>query len=99
MYMAIKLKPLNDKVVIEKEEELTKTKSGIVLPDNAKEKSQTGKVIAVGDGRTLDNGNKVAPVVKIGDRVYYSKYVGSEIKLDDKEYIILAESDILAIVG
>lgn len=97
--MAIKLKPLNDKVVIEKEEELTKTKSGIVLPDNAKEKSQTGKVIAVGDGRTLDNGNKVAPVVKIGDRVYYSKYVGSEIKLDDKEYIILAESDILAIVG
>lgn len=97
--MAVKLKPLNDKVIIEKEEELSKTKSGIVLPDNAKEKSQTGKIVAVGEGRVLDSGAKVAPVVKVGDRVYYSKYAGSEIKLDEKEYIILSESDILAIVG
>jgi chaperonin GroES len=96
--MALKIKPLYDKVVVEKEEEVGKTKSGIVLPDNAKEKSQTGKVIAVGSGRVLDNGSKVTPEVKPGDRVYYSKYAGSEIKMEDKEYIILAESDILAIV-
>ena len=97
--MAAKLKPLHDKVIIEKEEELGKTKSGIVLPDNAKEKSQTGKVIAVGGGRVLDNGTKVTPEVKAGDKVFYSKYSGTEIKIDDHEYIILSESDVLAIVN
>jgi len=97
--MAIKLKPLGDKIVIEKEVEGNVTKSGIVLPDNAKEKSQTGTVVAVGAGRVLDNGTKVTPEVKAGDVVYYSKYGGSEIKIDDKEYLILVESDILAIAG
>jgi chaperonin GroES len=93
-----KLKPLADKIVIEKSAEETVTKSGIVLPDNAKEKPQTGKVIAVGSGKITDNGTKVPSEVKVGDVVYYSKYSGSEIKIDGKEYIILTENDILAIV-
>ncbi len=93
-----KLKPLADKVVIEKAAESTVTKSGIVIPDNAKEKPQTGKVVAVGSGKVLDNGTKVAPEVKVGDTVYYSKYSGTEVKIDGKEYIILSESDLLAIV-
>jgi chaperonin GroES len=97
--MTTKIKPLADKVVIEKSPEETKTKSGIVLPDNAKEKPQTGKVIAVGSGKVMDNGSKAVPEVKAGDIVYYSKYSGTDIKVDDKEYIILSESDILAIVG
>lgn len=93
-----KLKPIGDKVVIEKAAEETVTRSGIVLPDSAKEKPQTGKVVAVGSGRTLDNGTKKELEVKKGDLVYYSKYSGTEVKLDDKEYIILTESEILAIV-
>jgi chaperonin GroES len=97
--MAIKLKPLHDKVIIEKAEATSITKSGIVLPDNAKEKSQTGKVVAVGTGKVLDNGTKIEMAVKAGDEVYYSKYSGTEVKINDKEYIILSESDILAIVG
>jgi len=97
--MTVKLKPLNDKVVIEKAEEVSVTKSGIVLPDNAKEKPQTGKIIAIGAGKTLENGTKVPFEVKVGDTVYYSKYSGTEIKVDGKEYVIIAEGEILAIVG
>jgi chaperonin GroES len=74
-----------------------KTKSGIVLPDAAKEKPSEGTVVAVGTGRILDNGQKVAIEVKVGDLVIYSKYGGTEVKLDSEEYIILAERDILAI--
>lgn len=96
--MTAKLKPLGDKVIIEKAEEVAQTKSGIILPDNAKEKPQTGKVVAVGAGKTLENGTKVSAEVKVGDMVYYSKYAGTEVKLDNKEYMILAESDILAII-
>ena len=97
--MTVKLKPLHDKVVIEKAEEVSVTKSGIVLPDNAKEKPQTGKIIAVGTGKTLDNGTKVPFEVKVGDTVYYAKYSGTEVKVDGKEYIILAEGEILAVVA
>ncbi|MDR1323277.1 MAG: co-chaperone GroES [Candidatus Margulisbacteria bacterium] len=96
--MAVKLKPLHDKIVIEKPEEEKATKSGIILPDNAKEKPQTGKVIAVGNGKTLDNGTKLPLEIKVGDTVYYSKYSGTEIKIEEKEYIIIAENDVLAIV-
>ena len=96
--MAVKLKPLHDKIVIAKPEEEKTTKSGIILPDNAKEKPQTGKVVAVGAGKTLDNGTKVPLEIKVGDTVYYSKYSGTEIKVDEKEYIIIAEGDVLAIV-
>ncbi|MDR1453640.1 MAG: co-chaperone GroES [Candidatus Margulisbacteria bacterium] len=97
--MAVKLKPLHDKIVIEKPEEEKATKSGIILPDNAKEKPQTGKVIAVGSGKALDNGTKTPLEIKVGDTVYYSKYSGTEIKIAEKEYIIIAESDVLAIVA
>jgi chaperonin GroES len=74
-----------------------KTKGGIVLPDTAKDKPQEGEVIAVGPGRVLDNGTKVAPEIKVGDRVIYSKYSGSEIKIEGDDYLIIRESDILAV--
>ncbi|MCP8617830.1 co-chaperone GroES [Salirhabdus salicampi] len=93
------LKPLGDRVVIEVVEQEEKTSSGIVLPDSAKEKPQEGKVVAVGTGRITDNGEKVALEVSEGDRVVYSKYAGTEVKYDGKEYLILRENDILAIVG
>ncbi|MFS8630713.1 MAG: co-chaperone GroES [Bacillales bacterium] len=92
------LKPLGDRVVIEIIETEEKTASGIVLPDTAKEKPQEGKVVAVGKGRVLDNGERVAPEVEVGDRIIFSKYAGTEVKYDGKEYLILRESDILAVV-
>ena len=93
------LKPLGDRVVVEHVEQEEKTAGGVFLPDTAKEKPQEGRVLAVGPGRVLDNGNTVAPAVKAGDRVIYSKYSGSEIKLDGKEYLIISEKDVLAIVA
>ncbi|AZR71992.1 co-chaperone GroES [Anoxybacter fermentans] len=92
------IKPLGDRVVLKPIERVEKTKSGIVLPDTAKEKPMEGEVIAVGEGRLLDNGTKVAPTVKTGDRVIYAKYAGTEVKIDDQEYLIISEKDILAIV-
>jgi len=92
-----KLTPIGDRVVVKPEPEEEKTKSGIVLPDTAKEKPSEGTVIAVGPGRVLDNGLKVPLEVKIGDRVIYSKYGGTEVKIDGEEYIILSERDILAV--
>lgn len=91
------LRPIGDRVVVKPEPEEMKTKSGIVLPDSAKEKPSEGTVVAVGTGRVLDNGQKVAVEVKIGDKVIYSKYGGTEVKLENEDYIILAERDILAI--
>ena len=93
------LKPLGDRVVIEVIETEEKTASGIVLPDTAKEKPQEGKVVAVGKGRVLDSGERVAPEVEVGDRIIFSKYAGTEVKYDGKEYLILRESDILAVVA
>jgi len=92
-----KLTPIGDRVVVKPDPEEQKTKSGIVLPDTAKEKPSEGTVIAVGTGRILDNGTKVPVEVKIGDKVIYSKYGGTEVKIEGEEYIILAERDILAI--
>lgn len=92
-----KLTPVGDRVVIKPSPEEQKTKSGIVLPDSAKEKPSEGTVVAVGTGRILDNGQKVAIEVKVGDLVIYSKYGGTEVKIDNEDYIILAERDILAI--
>ena len=92
-----KLTPIGDRVVVKPEPEEQKTKSGIVLPDAAKEKPSEGAVIAVGPGRVLDNGQKVALEVKIGDKVIYSKYGGTEVKIDGEDFIILSERDILAI--
>lgn len=93
------LKPLGDRIVIELVESEEKTASGIVLPDSAKEKPQEGKVVAVGTGRVLDNGERVAPEVAVGDRIIFSKYSGTEVKYQGAEYLILRESDILAVVG
>lgn len=93
------IKPLGERVVIKVLESEEKTKSGIVLPDTAKEKPQMGQVLAVGTGKTLDNGEKVALEVKEGDTVLFAKYAGTEVKLDGEEYMVLKESDILAVVN
>ncbi|EAX46892.1 chaperonin Cpn10 [Thermosinus carboxydivorans Nor1] len=92
------IKPLGDRVVIKALEREEKTKSGILLPDTAKEKPQEGKVIAVGTGKMLENGTRVPLDVKEGDKVIFSKYAGTEVKIDGEEYLILSERDILAIV-
>ena len=94
--MAIKLQPLGDRVVVQPSEEEDVTKGGIILPDTAKEKPQRGVVIAVGPGKLDEEGKRIPMEVKKGDKVIYSKYAGSEIKQDDKEVLILRESDILA---
>ena len=94
-----KLRPLGDRVVIEPTPREEMTKSGIVLPDTAKEKPQEGIVEAVGAGRILDNGTKVPNELKVGDKVLYAKYAGNEFKLDDVEYLIISEKDVLAVVG
>ncbi|MBM7606646.1 chaperonin GroES [Metabacillus crassostreae] len=93
------LKPLGDRVIIELVESEEKTASGIVLPDSAKEKPQEGKVVAVGTGRVLDSGEKVALDVVEGDRIIFSKYAGTEVKYEGTEYLILRENDILAVIG
>ncbi|HUU08814.1 MAG TPA: co-chaperone GroES [Dehalococcoidales bacterium] len=94
--MAIKLQPLADRLVIKPIEKEEVTKGGIVIPDTVKEKPQEGEVLAVGPGRRAEDGKLIAMDIKVGDRVIYSKYGGTEIKFDDEEYIILRESDILA---
>ena len=94
--MAVKLQPLADRVVIKPTEKEEKTKSGIYLPDTVKEKPQEGEVVAVGPGRLSEDGKRVAMDVKVGDRVLYAKYGGTEIKVDEEELMILRESDILA---
>lgn len=91
------LKPLGDRVIIEILETEEKTSSGIVLPDKAKEKPQEGKVVAVGPGRILDDGSRVQMDVQVGNRVVFSKYAGTEIKIDGKEYLILRQDDILGV--
>lgn len=93
----MKLKPLGDKVVVEVTKSEETTKSGIVLPDTAKEKPVIGKIVAVGSGEVID-GKKVELDVKVGDKVIYSKYAGTEIKLEGEEYLVLRQNDILAIV-
>ncbi|MFD6510807.1 MULTISPECIES: co-chaperone GroES [unclassified Bacillus (in: firmicutes)] len=93
------LKPLGDRVVIELVQAEEKTASGIVLPETAKEKPQEGKVIAVGTGRVLENGERVALEVAAGDLIIFSKYSGTEVKYEGTDYLILRESDILAIIG
>ena len=95
----MKLRPLGDRVVIKPVEREEKTKSGIVLPDTAKEKPQEGMIEAVGNGRFIETTGKREPLdVKVGDRVVYAKYAGSEIKIEEVEYLILSEKDILAVV-
>ena len=94
----MKLKPLGDKVIVKRLEAETKTKGGIVLPDTAKEKPKRGKVLAVGDGRTLDSGEVVKPAVKVGDAVIFTSYAGTEITVDGEELLIMGQDDILAVL-
>ena len=94
--MAVKLQPMGDRLVVKPTQSEEKTKSGIYLPDTAKEKPQEGKVIAVGPGKMTDEGKRIPMDVEVGDIVIYAKYSGSEIKLDEEELIIVRESDILA---
>lgn len=94
----LKIRPLGDRLVVEPLEAEEKTKGGIILPDTAKEKPQEGKVVAVGKGKRDENGNLIPMEVKVGDKVLYSKYAGTEVTINDKEYIILREEDVLAIV-
>jgi chaperonin GroES len=95
---SLNLRPLGDRVVVKPLEREEVTKSGIVLPDTAREKPQQGEVLAVGPGRVLDTGERVTPDVKQGERVLFAKYSGTEFKLEQQELLILRESDILAIV-
>ena len=97
-HSSVKLKPIGDKIIVQVLGSVEKTKSGLYLPDSAQEKPQEAKVIAVGKGRTLKSGTVVPPSVKPGDRIIFSKYSGSEIKIDDAEYLIVSDEDILAIV-
>lgn len=93
-----KLRPLGDKVLVKRVEAETKTKSGIVLPDTAKEKPKRGKVLAVGDGRRLENGERAPLTLKKGDEVIFTSYAGTEIKIDGEEVLIMSEDDVLATV-
>ncbi|KUO64983.1 MAG: molecular chaperone GroES [Gracilibacter sp. BRH_c7a] len=92
------LKPLADRVIIKALPSEEKTKSGIIMPDTAKEKPQEGEIVAVGPGR-IEKGDRIALDVKVGDKVIYSKYAGTEVKYDGQEYLILREADIQAIIG
>ena len=94
----MKLKPLHDRVLVKRIEEEEQIPGGIVVPDTAKEKPQEGEVIAVGDGKVLESGEKLKMAVKKGDRVLFGKYSGSEVKLDDEEYLIMREDDVLGIL-
>lgn len=96
---ATKLVPLGDRVVVRPKDREETTKSGIVLPDTIKEKPQEGEVIAVGPGRVLDNGSRLEMELKVGQAVLYAKYAGTEFKLQDEEYLILREPDVLAVVS
>jgi len=94
----MKIRPLGDKVLVERVEAEAKTAGGIVLPDAAKEKPQKGKVISVGEGRVLEDGTRRELQIKKGDLVLFTSYAGTEIKLDGKEYLIMDESDIMAVI-
>jgi chaperonin GroES len=94
----MKLRPLDDRVVIKQSEAEEKTSGGIILPDTAKEKPQIGKIVAVGPGKTLDDGKRGKMTVKKNDEVIYAKYIGSEVEIDREKFVVLHESDILGII-
>lgn len=97
--MSVPIKPLEDRIVVKALEAETTTASGLVIPDTAKEKPQEGEVLAVGDGRFDDKGNRIPMEIKVGDRVIYGKYGGTEVKYGGEEYLVLSSRDILAIVN
>jgi len=91
------VRPLSDRVLVKRLEEEETTKGGIIIPDTAKEKPQQGKVVAIGDGKLLDNGTRITPAVKVGETVLFGKYAGTEIKIEGEEYLILREDDIFGV--
>ena len=95
----MKIRPLHDRVIVKRVDEEGKTKGGIIIPDTAKEKPIEGKVVAVGQGKTLENGKKQALEVKKGDKVLFGKYAGTDIQIEGEEHLIMKEDDIIAIVG
>ncbi len=96
--VSVKIRPLADRVLVKPLSRETVTKSGIVLPDTAKEKPQEGEILAVGPGKVLDNGKRVTLEVSVGQKILFARYAGTEIKVEDEEYLILRESDIMGIV-
>ena len=96
--MATMIRPLHDRVIIKRLDEAEQVRGGIIIPDTAKEKPQQGEVVAAGEGKIRDDGTRQPLDVKAGDRVLFGKYSGSEVKIDDKEYLILREEDVLAIL-
>lgn len=96
--MAMKIRPLHDRILVKRLEEQEVRRGGIIIPDTAKEKPQEGKVVAVGNGKVTDDGKKIPLDVKAGDKILFGKYSGSEVKIEDEEYLILREEDVLAIL-
>ena len=96
--MSIQLRPLHDRVVVKRVEEKEQVKGGIIIPDTAKEKPQEGEVVAVGQGKVLDNGTRLEMALKVGDRILFGKYSGSEIKLDGEEFLIMREDEVLGVI-
>ena len=94
----MKIRPLHDRIVVKREEEKEVKKGGIIIPDTAKEKPQEGKVIAVGNGRVTEDGKKIPLAVKARDKILFGRYSGSEVKIDEEEYLIMKEEDVLAII-
>jgi chaperonin GroES len=95
----LKVKPLADRVVVKPLEEAEQMRGGLYIPDTAKEKPQQGEVVAVGPGKLSEEGKRIDPELKVGDKVLYGKYSGTEVTLDDAQYLILRESDVLAVIG
>ncbi len=94
----MKIKPLQDRILVRRVEEEAKTKGGIIIPDSAKEKPAEGIVVAVGEGKRTEDGKRVTPDVKAGDRVLFAKYAGTEVKIEDEEHLVMREDDILGII-
>lgn len=98
MSKKLKIRPLHDRIIVKRLEEEQKTKGGIIIPDSAKEKPQEAEVLAVGNGKTIEGGKVMPLEVKVGDKILFSKYAGTEIKVDGEEYLILKEEDVQAVV-
>ncbi|HEY7184059.1 MAG TPA: co-chaperone GroES [Blastocatellia bacterium] len=96
--MAVNIRPLNDRIIVRRLEDQEQMRGGLYIPDTAKEKPQEGEVLAVGNGKLLDNGQRIAIDLKAGDKILFGKYAGTEIKLDGNEYLILREDDVLGVV-
>jgi chaperonin GroES len=94
----MKLRPLQDRILVQRVEEETTTKGGIIIPDTAKEKPAEGKVVAVGNGKVGDDGKRIAMEIKKGDRILFGKYSGTEVKVEGEEYLIMREDDVLGII-